>query len=110
CRHDIARERHGIRARPPGLEHAVLGLDPHDPTRRRARAHRYWPVFDTVSMVRAVDEPFLPVTIVRMKTMRSPFLPETRAQSSGLVVLGRSSFSLNSSTHAVSRCSTRRPR
>ena len=31
--------------------------------------------------------------------MRSPFLPEMRAQSSGLVVLGRSSFSLDSSTH-----------
>ena len=29
--------------------------------------------------------------------MRSPFLPEIRAQSSGLVVFGRSSFSLNSS-------------
>ena len=28
--------------------------------------------------------------------MRSPFLPEIRAQSSGLVVLGRSSFSLYS--------------
>ena len=26
--------------------------------------------------------------------MRSPFLPEMRAQSSGFVVLGRSSFSL----------------
>ena len=41
------------------------------------------------------------VTRVRMKTMRSPFLPEMRAQSSGFVVFGRSSFSLNSSTHAV---------
>ena len=30
---------------------------------------------------------------VRMKTIRSPFLPEMRAQSSGFVVLGRSSFS-----------------
>ena len=28
--------------------------------------------------------------------MRSPFLPEIRAQSSGFVVLGRSSFSLYS--------------
>ena len=42
--------------------------------------------------------------------MRSPFLPEIRAQSSGLVVFGRSSFSLNSSTHAVSRWSRRMPR
>ncbi len=41
--------------------------------------------------------------------MRSPFLPEMRAQSSGLVVLGRSSFSLNSSTQAASRCATRMP-
>jgi hypothetical protein len=32
-----------------------------------------------------------------------------RAQSSGLVVLGRSSFSLNSSTHELSTCSIRRP-
>ena len=41
--------------------------------------------------------------------MRSPFLPEMRAQSSGLVVLGRSSFSLNSSTQAASRWATRMP-
>ena len=34
-----------------------------------------------------------------MKTMRSLFLPVIRAQSSGLVVLGGSSFSMNSSTH-----------
>ena len=38
------------------------------------------------------DSWFLPVTRVRMYTIRSPFLPEMRAQSSGLVVLGRSSF------------------
>ena len=35
--------------------------------------------------------------------MRSPFFPEIRAQSSGLVVLGRSSFSLNSSVTAWNR-------
>ena len=35
-------------------------------------------------------------TSVRMKTIRSPFLPEIFAQSSGLVVLGRSSCSRNS--------------
>ena len=52
----------------------------------------------------------MPVMSVRMKTIRSPFLPEIRAQSSGLVVLGRSSFSLNSSTHAWSMCWTRSPR
>ena len=44
-----------------------------------------------------------------MNTIRSPFLPEMRAQSSGFVVLGRSSFSLNSSTHACSRWVTRMP-
>jgi len=32
-----------------------------------------------------------------------------RAQSSGLVVFGRSSFSLNSSMHAVIRCCMRSP-
>ena len=36
--------------------------------------------------------------------MRSPFLPEIFAQSSGFVVFGRSSFSLNSSMHESSRC------
>src|SRR5882762_565327 len=63
-----------------------------------------------VSIDRPVSEPRLPVTSVRMNTIRSPFLPEMRAQSSGLVVFGRSSFSLNSSTHAASRWETRRPR
>ncbi len=41
--------------------------------------------------------------------MRSPFLPEMRAQSSGLVVLGRSSFSLNSSRMAWNRSSALMP-
>jgi hypothetical protein len=66
-------------------------------------------VFATVSIWRPASGPFLPWTRVRMKTIRSPFLPEMRAQSSGLVVLGRSSFSLNSSMHASSRCETRIP-
>ena len=66
-------------------------------------------MLDTVSMDRPGSVPCLPVISVRMKTIRSPFLPEIRAQSSGLVVLGRSSFSLNSSTHAWSRCETRSP-
>src|SRR5690606_17242338 len=71
--------------------------------------YRYWPVLATVSMERPASAPFLPDARVRMETIRSPFLPEIRAQSSGLVVLGRSSFSLNSSTHAWSRWETRRP-
>src|SRR5664279_4520282 len=41
--------------------------------------------------------------------MRSPFLPEMRAQSSGFVVFGRSSFSANSSEIASSNCDTRSP-
>jgi hypothetical protein len=53
-------------------------------------------VLVTVSIDRPVSAPFLPDTRVRMNTIRSPFLPEIRAQSSGLVVLGRSSFSLYS--------------
>src|SRR5579883_560358 len=73
------------------------------------RAHRYCPVLLTVSIERPVSAPFFPETRVRMNTIRSPFLPEMRAQSSGLVVLGRSSFSLNSSTQAPSRWETRRP-
>ena len=64
----------------------------------------------TVSMERPASVPCLPWMSVRMKTIRSPFLPEIRAQSSGLVVFGRSSFSLNSSTQAASRCWTRMPR
>ena len=42
--------------------------------------------------------------------MRSPFLPEIRAQSSGLVVLGRSSFSLYSWRIDSSRSEVRMPR
>src|SRR6185503_8153518 len=70
--------------------------------------YRYWPVFVAVSIARPDSLPF-PLMSVRMYTIRSPFLPEIRAQSSGLVVLGRSSFSLNSSRHACSMCETRRP-
>ena len=60
-------------------------------------------------MERPGSEPFLPWIRVRMNTMRSPFLPEIRAQSSGLVVFGRSSFSRNSSMQAASTCWTRMP-
>src|SRR2546425_8958760 len=41
--------------------------------------------------------------------MRSPFLPAILAQSSGFVVFGRSSFSLNSSRTAVLRSSVEMP-
>ena len=47
---------------------------------------------------------------VRMYTIRSPFFPEIFAQSSGLVVLGRSSFSLYSCLIDSSRSSVRIPR
>ena len=121
---DVAGQQHRVGQRASGLEDPVLGLDPHHAAHGHATTlgpratvaprtsvrQRYCPVLVTFSMVREPSAPFLPWTIVRMKTMRSPFLPEMRAQSSGLVVLGRSSFSLNSSTHAVSRCSTRMPR
>ncbi len=53
----------------------------------------------TVSIERPASVPVLPEIRVLMYTMRSPFLPEIRAQSSGFVVFGRSSFSLNSSTN-----------
>ena len=41
--------------------------------------------------------------------MRSPFFPEIRAQSSGLVVLGRSSFSLYSRRMDSRRSEVRMP-
>ena len=41
---------------------------------------RYWPVFWTVSIVRGVaPSPFF-CTMVRMKTMRSPYLKEVRGR------------------------------
>ena len=43
------------------------------------------------------------------KRQRSPFLPEIRAQSSGLVVLGRSSCSLNSWRTEATRSSVQMP-
>ena len=45
-----------------------------------------------------------------MNTMRSPFFPEIFAQSSGLVVLGRSSCSLYSCLIEATRSSVRTPR
>ena len=65
--------------------------------------YRYWPVLVTVSIDRPGVVPLLEEISVRMKTIRSPFLPEIFAQSSGLVVFGRSSFSANSSRQACSR-------
>ena len=38
--------------------------------------------------------------------MRSPFLPDILAQSSGLVEFGKSSFSRNSSRQAEIKCAT----
>jgi hypothetical protein len=70
---------------------------------RGRTGYRYWPVFEMVSIARPASLPLPPETNVRMYTIRSPFLPEIRAQSSGFVVLGRSSFSRNSSTHAACR-------
>ena len=46
-------------------------------------------MLETVSIDRPGSVPCLPVMSVRMKTIRSPFLPEMRAQSSGLVVFGQ---------------------
>ena len=49
------------------------------------------------------------VVMVRMLTMRSPFRPAILAQSSGLVLLGRSSFSSYSWRMALRRSSRRMP-
>ena len=43
----------------------------------------------------------IPLISVRTLMIRSPLRPEIRAQSSGFVVFGRSSFSLNSSLHGI---------
>ena len=51
----------------------------------------------------------MPVISVRTLMMRSPLRPEIRAQSSGLVVFGRSSFSLNSSRTDSSMSAIRTP-
>src|SRR5439155_14491825 len=69
--------------------------------------YRYWPVLMTRSTARCLSliSPMSGFTY----TIRSPFLPAILAQSSGLVVLGRSSFSLNSSRTAASRSSTLMP-
>src|SRR4029077_1551904 len=99
---------------------AVLGLDAqdlaygHEPTLLRALAsatgdQRYCPV-----ATRSIARPPSPsaaslLTSVRMNTMRSPFLPEIFAQSSGFVVLGRSSCSLYSWRIDTIRSSVRMP-
>ncbi len=51
----------------------------------------------------------MPVMSVRTLMMRSPLRPEMRAQSSGFVVFGRSSFSLNSSRTESSMSAMRIP-
>ena len=53
--------------------------------------------------------PCLELIRVRMKTIRSPFLPEIFAQSSGLVVFGRSSCSLYSCAIDAMRSSVQMP-
>src|SRR5699024_2551347 len=93
---------HGRRAGQGGAGRSVRGAV--------MRSYRYWPVGLMLSMVRPGWAPPLSWTMVRMKTMRSPFFPETRAPSSGLVVLGRSSFSRISARQASCRCSSRIPR
>src|SRR5262245_59443184 len=100
-RRDAARAEGAVRSR---------GCTPCgcDATPRGRGCYKYWPVLPTVSIDLPASGP-LPETSVRMYTIRSPFLPEMRAQSSGFVVFGRSSFSRNSSTHAASRCDTRSP-
>jgi hypothetical protein len=57
--------------------------------------YRYWPVV-TRSIWRPPVASSPSPNNVRTNTMRSPFLPEIFAQSSGFVVLGRSSCSRNS--------------
>ena len=58
-------------------------------------SYRYWPVV-TRSIWRPPCASSPSARIVRTYTMRSPFLPEIFAQSSGFVVFGRSSCSRNS--------------
>jgi hypothetical protein len=81
----------------PRVESALIAMCPS------GAPYRYWPVLDTVSIDRPGWVPCLEEMSVRMKTIRSPFFPEIFAQSSGLVVLGRSSFSANSSKQACIR-------
>ena len=61
-------------------------------------------MFATVSIERPASVPFLPWTRVRMKMIRSPFLPEIRGQSSGFVALGSTNFSRNSMLPVASNC------
>ena len=96
-----ARDEDGRDVAGTGDRDAVLGLGSEDLLQRHGvmvrgalqGRQRYWPG-EIVSTGRC-SRPS-PIS-VRMKTIRSPFLPEIRAQSSGFVVFGRSSFSLYSS-------------
>src|SRR3989454_10889025 len=89
--------------------HVDRVLDPGEALRDRftpglriepLRPQRYCPVGTTRPTSRRADFG-LPASGLT-ETIRSPFLPAIFAQSSGLVVLGRSSFSLNSSRTAQS--------
>src|SRR5262249_14624820 len=85
---------------PPDLARASWGEGTDGGRERRyapprRQPYRYWPVLMTRSTARCLS--FVSPISGFTYTMRSPFLPAILAQSSGLVVLGRSSFSLNSS-------------
>src|SRR5690606_15420770 len=103
---ELGAHEHRVRPRVAHPDDAVLGLDAHDPP----GGHRYCPVVPTCSIRRCASGAPLCCTIVRLDTIRSPFLPDTRAQSSGFVVFGRSSFSRNSARQPSSRWSSRMPR
>src|SRR5207244_1461919 len=121
------RREHGVGVRRSAQRDAVLGLDtadlgnshgvslpggPSSPCRLRrlqsVAGQRYCPVV-TRSICRPPPLPSSSARSVRTNTMRSPFLPEIFAQSSGFVVFGRSSCSLYSWRIAAVRSSLRIP-
>src|SRR3990172_6558880 len=89
------------RRTPPPARGAPGGGGKWGGVRRPPMHHRYWPVLTIFSTPRCFS--FVSPMSGLTYTMRSPFLPAIFAQSSGFVVFGRSSFSLNSSRTAVSR-------
>src|SRR5438093_581826 len=91
----------------PGLSGVGRGLPGFSARPVGRDFYRYWPVVTILSTLRF----WLGGSDVSdfTDTIRSPFLPAILAQSSGCVVLGRSSFSLNSSRTAVNRSSAVMP-
>src|SRR5207244_3703378 len=75
----------------------------------RARDYRYCPVVTTFCTGFACSSLRASVVSTLTYTMRSPLRPAIFAQSSGLLVFGRSSFSLNSSRTAATRSSVVMP-